>query len=380
MVKKEKILITGGAGFIGSHTADALAKKGYAIRILDNLEPVVHKGKWPKYLMGKGYELIRGDVRKKLDWLRALKGVSYVYHLAAYQDQRPDFSTFFHTNVVGTSLLYEVAVAKKLPIKRVVIASSQFVYGDGKYQCVHPPSSRLRRTSKIFYPEVRTLGDFKKGKFEILCSHGKPAKFFPFEENQPLTPTNSYGLSKEAIERLSLRFGKTYGIPTTILRYSIVQGPRQSPHNLYSGALRIFVTQAIAGKPITVFEDGKQKRDFVNINDVVAANLLVLKNKKVNFSASTEGRSSSGGEGGSASGGEIFNVGGGKAYTVLELAKKVKTITNSKSKIVINGFRRTDTRNAVSDISKLKKLGWRPKLGIEESIASYVEWFKEGVF
>ena len=123
---KETVLITGGAGFIGSHTVDALAKLGYKIRILDNLEPVVHGGNWPKYIQGKGYELIRGDVRNKKDWERALRGVSYVYHLAAYQDQRPDFSKFFHTNVVGTALLYEVMAEKRLPIKKIILASSQF--------------------------------------------------------------------------------------------------------------------------------------------------------------------------------------------------------------------------------------------------------------
>ncbi|MEK7507745.1 MAG: NAD-dependent epimerase/dehydratase family protein [Patescibacteria group bacterium] len=362
---KNLVLITGGAGFIGSHTADALAKQGYAIRILDNLQPAVHKGRWPKYIIGKGYELIRGDVRKKSDWLKALRGVSYVYHFAAYQDQRPDFSSFFHTNTVGTALLYEVAAAKKFPIKKIVIASSQFVYGDGKYQCVN--------NKKTFYPELRTLQQFERKQFDILCLHGKPARFFAFEEDQPLMPTNSYGLSKEAIERLALRFGKTYGIPTTILRYSIVQGPRQSPHNLYSGALRIFVTQALMGKPITVFEDGKQKRDFVNIHDVVAANLLVLKNQKANF--------------------ETFNVGGGMAYTVLDFAKQVFGVTNHESwlrsreskvignkSILIGGFRRTDTRNAVSDISKLKKLGWKPKYDIEKSICDYVEWYKKERF
>src|SRR3989344_7374192 len=115
-MNKGRILITGGAGFIGSHTADALAKRGYKIRILDNLEPVVHRGRWPNYIKGRGYELIRGDVRNKSHWQRALRNVSYVYHIAAYQDQRPDFSKFFQPNTVGTSLLYEVVVGKKLPI------------------------------------------------------------------------------------------------------------------------------------------------------------------------------------------------------------------------------------------------------------------------
>jgi dTDP-L-rhamnose 4-epimerase len=347
---KEKVLITGGAGFIGSHTADALARRGYKIRILDNLERVVHKnGRWPGYVLGKRFELIHGDVRKKKDWEKVLRGVDYVYHLAAYQDQRPDFSKFFHTNTAGTALLYEVAVEKHLPLKKVVIASSQFVYGDGKYQCRH--------NGTFFYPELRSEKQFKSKQFDILCVHGKPAKFLPFREDQPLTPTNSYGLSKEALERLSLRLGKTYNIPTTILRYSIVQGPRQSPLNLYSGALRIFVSQALKNKPITVYEDGMQLRDFVNIYDVVRGNLLVLKNQKTNF--------------------EIYNVGGGRAYRVLDLARLVKKITKSKSEILIGGFRRTDTRHAVSDISKLKKLGWQPKFKLEDSIKDYVGWYKK---
>lgn len=344
---KRLVLITGGAGFIGSHTADALAKKGYRIRILDNLQREVHGGKWPKYVLRKEYELIRGDVRKKSDWARALRGVSYVYHFAAYQDQRSDFSTFFHTNTVGTALLYELIAEKKLPIQKVIVASSQFVYGDGEYRCAH--------LKQGFYPELRSSEQFRKKKFEILCSHGKPARFVPFREDQALNPTNSYGLSKQALENLSLKLGKTYGVPTVVLRYSIVQGARQSPKNLYSGALRIFVTQALAGKPITVFEDGKQLRDFVNINDVVAANLLALKNRKTSF--------------------QIFNVGGGRARTVLAFAELVRKIAGSKSNIKIGGFRRTDTRHAVSDISKLKKLGWRPRFRPEDSIREYLEWY-----
>lgn len=347
----ERILITGGAGFIGSHTADALAIKGYKIRILDNLGKPVHKNKWPNYVRGKGYELINGDVREKTSWLKALKGVSYVFHLAAYQDQRPDFSKFFHVNTVSAALLYELAVGLKLPIKKIILASSQFVYGDGRYQCSHKPLS-------FFYPELRLLKQFEKGEWNIFCSHGKPARSLSFKEDQPVNPTNSYGLSKIALENLAFRLGKTYNIPTVILRYSIVQGSRQSPFNLYSGALRIFVTQALAGKPIIINEDGYQLRDFVNIKDAAAVNLLALKNSQADF--------------------QIFNVGGGRGYRVLDFAKLVKKISGSSSPILTRGdFRRTDTRHAVSDISKLKKLGWQPKFTPEDAIKDYISWYKE---
>jgi len=348
----DRILITGGAGFIGSHTADALATRGYRIRILDNLAPPVHTGKWPKYVLGKGYELLRGDVRKKGSWRRALRGVSFVYHLAAYQDQRLDFSTFFETNTVSTAILYELIVGERLPVRKVILASSQFVYGDGEYRCAHSRGT-------TFYPELRSLGQLKNKQWNILCPHGKKARNIPFREDQRVLPTNSYGLSKFALENAGLRLGKTYNIPTVALRYSIVQGPRQSPRNLYSGALRIFVSQAVAGVPITVYEDGHATRDFVNIDDVVKANLAVLKNSKADF--------------------QIFNVGGGRAYDVLDFAREVKEITGSPSEIIVGGFRRTDTRHAVSDISKLKKLGWRPRFDTERSIKTYAKWFlKEG--
>lgn len=346
-----KILIIGGAGFIGSHTADALAKKGHKIRIFDNLEPPVHTGKWPPYL-SRDYELVKGDVRNKEELSKALEGIDYVYHLAAYQDQMPDFSKFFHVNTVSTALIYEIIVEKKLPIKKFVLASSQFVYGDGIYKCKH--------NGKLFYPELRSVEQFKNRKWEILCEHQEPAEFIPFKEDQQVSPTNSYGLSKLALENLSLRFGKTYNIPTTLFRYSIVQGQRQSPLNFYSGALRIFVTQALAQEPISVYEDGNQLRDFVNIEDVARANALAIEKKETDF--------------------QIFNVGSGIAYKVIDFANTVKKLTKSNSKILIEGFRRTDTRNAISDISKLKSMGWNPIYNTEKSIKDYINWIKESGF
>jgi len=347
-----KVLITGGAGFIGSHTADLLASKGYSIRILDSLEPPVHYGEWPNYVKDKGYELIRGSVTDKKTLSKAMDGVDYIYHFAAYQDQMPDFSKFFMVNSVSTSLIFEIILEKKLPIKKLVYSSSQFVYGDGVY---------LSEEGKEFYPELRTGEQFAKKNWAILDENGKIAKFSPFIETQKVNPTNSYGLSKIASEAMMLRLGKTYGIPVSIVRYSIVQGSRQSPLNMYSGALRIFVTQAIANQPITVTEDGNQLRDFVNVEDVARANLLMIENPETDF--------------------EIYNIGGGIGYKIREFAETVKKITNSNSEILIDGrFRRTDTRDAVSDISKIKNLGWAPLNNPEKSVKDYSEWIKKEGF
>lgn len=346
------VLITGGAGFIGSHTADALAGSGYNVRIVDNLQAEVHAGCWPGYLSGKGFELIRADVRDRTAWQRALdESVEAVFHLAAYQDQRSDFSTFFETNTTSTALMYEVIVARGLRVRKVVFSSSQFVYGDGAW-----------RTSEgqVFHPELRSLDDLENKRWDIMAPDGGAAEHLPFEESQAVAPTNSYGVSKYAAELTALRLGKTYGIPTTVLRYSIVQGPRQSPRNLYSGALRIFIQQALAGEPVTVYEDGRQQRDFVNVHDVVAANLTVLRSPESDF--------------------EVFNVGGGSAVRVLDFARAVVAATGSRSAIVVGGFRRTDTRHAVSGIDKLMRLGWKPARGIDTSIRDYVSWYQQEGF
>ncbi len=349
---KKKILITGGAGFIGSHTADFLSSKGYSIKILDNLEPPVHNGKWPDYIENKGYELIKGDINNKQVLTEAIRGIDYIFHFAAYQDQMPDFSKFFTANTVSSALIFEIIHENNFPVKKIIYASSQFVYGDGIY---------ISEDGEEFFPELRTEEQLKNGLWEIRDDKGKVAEFVPFRENQKPHPTNCYGLSKIASENMIMQLGKTYNIPVSILRYSIVQGARQSPMNIYSGALRIFVIQALSGRPITVTEDGNQLRDFVNISDVIRANALMIEDKRTDFG--------------------IYNIGGGKGYKIKDFAETVKKITQSDSEILIDGrFRRTDTRNAVSDISKLRELRWEPIYNPEKSIKDYVEWIKQENF
>jgi dTDP-L-rhamnose 4-epimerase len=343
----DKVLITGGAGFIGSHTADLLSKNGYKVRILDNLSPLTHFGKWPAYLDSR-IEKIKGDVRSKKDLLGALKGVDYVIHLAAFMDLLPQFSFFVDHNIKSTALIYELIVRHKLPIKKVVIASSQFVYGEGRWKCpVH---------DEVF-PKPRNLADLERSKWDPVCPVGgeKITPELNLETHQD--PQNQYSISKYTQELIGLKLGKLFQIPTVALRYSIAHGPRQSFKNFYSGALRIFTLQLLSGQAATIFEDGKQLRDYVSVYDVARATTLALLDERASY--------------------EVFNVGGGKAYSVLELlgiiAKKLGVSPKPKIK---EEFRLGDIRHAVSDISKLSKLGWKPEKSEEEAVSEYIDWIK----
>lgn len=342
-----KILITGGAGFIGSHTLDLLLKKGYAIRVLDALEPPVHRAEqWPSYLPDE-VERVPGDVRDRSAWERALDGVEAVFHFAAYQDYLPDFSKFFHVNAVGTALLYELIVEKHLPIRKVVVASSQAVYGEGKYHCA---------TDGIQYPGPRSETQLQAKAWEPRCPVcQQPMTSEVTAEAATINPHNSYAMSKYGEEMLSLNLGRRYGIPTVAMRYSIVQGPRQSYRNAYSGAMRIFAMQALAQQPLTVYEDGQQLRDFVYVGDVARANVLVFEDARADYQA--------------------FNVGGGRAITVLDFARLVAAQSGSRVPPQVTGeYRFGDTRHIVSDISKLRALGWEPQGHFEQSIAEYLAW------
>lgn len=343
-----KILVTGGAGFIGSHTVDKLLEKGYQVRILDSLEKPVHlKGK-PSFVP-KEAEFILGDVRNKDDMGKALTGVDAVFHLAAYQDYLTDFSRFFHVNSVGTALIYELIVERKLPIQKVVIASSQAVMGEGKYKCPQ---------DGVVYPNIRNLDQLSRGDWEVKCPLCGVEVKWQLSDEEVVNPQNQYAMSKYTQEMIALNLGRRYNIPTVCLRYSIVQGPRQSFYNAYSGACRIFCLSLFFNKAPTIYEDGKQIRDYVNIEDVVRANLLVLEDPRADY--------------------QVFNVGGGKAYTVLEFYEVVARVFRKQIEPKIPGeFRFGDTRHIISDISKLKALGWEPQNSVEKSVTDYLNWLQE---
>jgi dTDP-L-rhamnose 4-epimerase len=344
-----KILITGGAGFIGSHTADALIDKGYDVRILDNLQATVHpKGK-PSYLHPKA-EFIHGDVCDADTLHSALKEVDAVYHLAAYQDYLPDFSTFFSVNAVSTALLYEILVAEagKHQVKKVIVAASQAVMGEGRYRC----DTCANKDDDYNYPDIRLEAQLSAGRWEHYCpTCGDVQNWQPSDESV-IKPCNQYALAKHSQEQIAIQLGKRYDIASVVMRYSIVQGPRQSFYNAYSGAMRIFALSLYFNRSPVIYEDGQQIRDFININDVVDANLLVLEEPNAND--------------------QVFNVGGGKAWTVSEFYDAMQHQVGRQAEPLMDGdYRYGDTRHIFSDTQKLQCLGWAPKHCVADSISAY---------
>ena len=343
-----KALLTGGAGFIGSHTADALLREGWRVRVLDSLEEPVHPGhRVPEYL-DQRIELIRADVRDERALLDAMRGCEVIYHFAAFQDYLPMFSRFFDVNVTSTALIYELIMREKLPVRKVIVASSQAALGEGLYHDA---------TGARLLPDMRPTEQLERGEWEIRAPSGftGPLRWQPTDETVA-NPQNPYGLSKIAQERVALSLGKRYGMPTVAMRYSIVQGPRQSFYNAYSGACRVFCLSFHLGREPMIFEDGRQVRDFVNIRDVVDANLLVLHDDRANYGA--------------------FNVGGGKPYTVAEFASAVAEVfaVRNYQPAPCGKYRFGDTRHICSDVDKLKRLGWKPTRSIYDSVEAYKNW------
>ena len=340
-----RILVTGGAGFIGSHTVDRLLALGHEVIVLDSLTPPVHRGGPPPYLSPE-VEFFEGDVRNE-DLLRnILRRVDAVYHLAAYQDYLPDFARFSDVNVVSTALLYQIIVAERLELERVVVASSQAAMGEGLYRC--PLDGEQ-------LPGMRPQAALAAGQWDIPCPEcGGPLTMQATPE-RVANPQNAYGMSKFGQEMVAVHLGRRYGVPTAALRYSIVQGPRQSVFNAYSGACRIFCLHYRQNLIPTLYEDGEAIRDYVNIDDVVDANVLVLEDDRAI--------------------GCVFNVGGGAPVTTREFASIVMDQYGSDRPATAPGeFRFGDTRHILSDINALSMLGWSPKRTPTDSVAAYADW------
>jgi dTDP-L-rhamnose 4-epimerase len=352
----KKVLISGGAGFIGSSLALKLLESGASVAVLDNLSPQIHgEDASASFLFARvkpHVDFIKGDVRNREDWKKALAGCDTVVHLAAETGTGQSMYMIRHyvdVNVQGTANLMEILAEKDHSVEKVVIASSRAVYGEGKYLC--PEHGAV-------YPSGRDEKDMVAGNFEPRCPRcGAFASMAKTDENSLLKPTSLYGITKLTQEQIVMTMGAALGLPCVGLRFQNVYGPGQSLHNPYTGILAIFTTLLRSGKNINIFEDGMESRDFVYIDDVVESLVTAIRNQR--------------------SCGKVFNVGTGVPLNVIDTANYLKELVGeSGSAINVSGnFRIGDIRHNVADASFASEvLGFKAKVDTKEGIRRYVEW------
>lgn len=341
-----KALVTGGAGLIGSHIVDLLLERGYEVRILDNLEPCTHLEGKPDWVPADA-EFIQGDMRNLEDVEKAVTGVDVIFHQAAYGGFAPELAKMTDVNACGMARILEVIRTRHLNVQKIVTASSQAVYGEGKYLCSGCGSC---------YPEPRPIPQLQGGDWEMRCPRCHATmRGLPIEEEAPLKLNSVYALSKYYEERLTLALGREWGIPAVALRYSLTFGPRQSVFNPYTGICSIFTTRLLNGLPPVIYEDGNQSRDFVFVKDVALANLLAMEKDEANY--------------------RVFNVGTGKGTSVMEFAGLLCEAYGVSVKPVTPGeYRPADVRHLTADNSKISALGWHPTVRLAEGIRAYASW------
>ncbi len=346
----ETVLITGGAGFIGSHLADELLARGCRVRALDNLSPQVHgEGQRRPPYLARDVELFVGDIRDAAAVRRALEGVDSVVHLAAavgVGQSMYDVQHYTSVNVVGTAVLLEQVV--KQPVRRLVVASSMSVYGEGLFR---DDAGNVREGRS------RPLEQLRRGDWEVKSADGRALLPVPTPETKSLQLESIYALSKLDQERMCLMLGRAYGIPTVSLRFFNAYGPRQALSNPYTGVLAIFASRLLNDSPPLVFEDGKQQRDFVSVHDVARACRLALENDRAV--------------------GLTFNIASGKPRTVAELARHMAEIVG-KPRIapeVTGRYRMGDVRHCFADITLAREvLGYTPEVPFERGLGELAQW------
>jgi dTDP-L-rhamnose 4-epimerase len=349
----KKILITGGAGFIGLKLARKAIKLGYKVNILDNFSPQVHSSKELPPDINGSIELFEGDIRDRALVRLALAGVDSVVHLAAetgtgqsmYEIQR-----YFDVNVQGTAVLLDLLQndISTASVESIVVASSRAVYGEGAYLC---------KEHGAVYPEQRERNKMESAIFEPVCPFcSAVVSLIPTPETAPFKPMSYYGLTKQVQEQAVLLFGKTHGINAFGLRYQNVYGPGQSLKNPYTGILAVFSNLARQNQPIEIYEDGKESRDFVYVDDIVEATARCIE-----FPGKFVG---------------ALNVGSGQATSVMTVAEEVRNYFKSSSPIGVTGkFRIGDIRHNIADISELQKLlGLTPAVAFSEGLSHFLDW------
>ncbi len=351
----ENVLVTGGAGFIGSHLVDRLVALGHRVRVFDNLDPEAHGegATWPAYC-NEGAEYVKGDVRDRDAFHQALRGIDVVFHYAAavgsgismFQVRR-----YVDVNCMGTANLLELVRERDVAVRKIIVASSMTAMGEGTYRCTE---------HGVFYPRTRPPEQFARGEWELRCPHCRvPAEPLAMVEDRPLLPTSIYGLTKKDQEEMCLMIGRANRIPVVAFRYFSAYGRRQSMSNPYTGVLARFATRVISGRAPLVFEDGRQLKDTIHISDIVAVNMRAM-----------------GHDGGDY---EMFNIGGGRAVSVNEIARTICDLHGSGLKPELTGqYRVSDARHGWSDNSKVERmLGWRPEMSFEAGAADLVAWLAE---
>lgn len=351
----KNILVTGGAGFIGSRLSLELVGKGYVVTVLDNLLQQVH-GENPevdsplyKSIVGQ-VRFIKGDVVNTEDWENALVGQDIIVHLAAETgtgQSMYEIGKHSEVNVSGTAKMLDLLVNNQHNIKKVIVASSRAVYGEGKYS--HPHLG-------VVFPPSRKVESMMIREFEMKHEDGRNLTPVPTDETSKINPISIYGITKYTQEQMVMLSCSSIGVPAVSLRFQNVYGEGQSLANPYTGILSIFSTQILNGEEINVFEDGKESRDFIHVEDVVSAILMSIENEAAN--------------------GEVFNIGTGVSTSVKEVAETLASAYGKQVPIKISGlFRVGDIRHNFADTSKAQKiLGFNPKITFKEGISKFTSW------
>lgn len=345
---RKRALVTGGAGLIGSHIVDLLVREGWMVRVLDNLEPQTHKNGRPGWI-NPAAEFRLGNVQDYETMHSALTDIDIVFHEAAYGGYMPEMAKYVLVNSFGTAQMLEIIRDHRLPIGKFLVASSQAVYSEGAANC--PQHGHVA-------PILRPVEQLRAGDFSVHCPRcGAPTASIPTPETTPGSGETVYALTKVDQERLVLLWGKQTGIPTVALRYSCTYGPRQSLFNPYTGVIAIFCTRLLNGQPPILYEDGGQTRDLCFVEDIARANLLAAITDKLD--------------------GQPVNVGSGRATSVRELAAIIANQLGVNLEPLARGeFRPGEIRSLISDITRIRAIGYEPQTTIEEGIARYVEWIK----
>jgi dTDP-L-rhamnose 4-epimerase len=354
----KKILVTGGAGFIGSHIVDNLIEENHDVTVLDILEEQVHglTHQLPHHFNKKA-KFLHGSIVNYDNLSDLINESDVIFHLAAMvgvSQSMYQIKKYTEHNILGTANLLDILANEEHNVQKLVIASSNTIYGEGKYKCDN---------CGVIYPLLRSEKQLINNNWEVKCLHcGLDVKPLATDENTPFNSSSIYALSKQSQEQMGLLIGKTYGINTTILRFFLVYGTRQALSNPYTGVCSIFSNRLLNGKPPIVFEDGLQSRDFVHVNDVCQALVLAMENEAAN--------------------GEIFNVGTGQPITIKEVAEIItEKINPSLNPLFTHQYRIGDIRHCVADISKIKnKLGYKPNVNFKEGIDDLINWIRNKEF